>query len=134
MTKYMLDTNTVSSLLRQNLNVGKRITSIPMDCLCLSAISEGELLYGLAKKPGAKNLHKAVQEFLKRIDVLSWNSQVAEHYGKLRAELEVKGNILGPLDMQIAAHAFQVGATLVTNDRAFNMVKKLKIEDWTLGS
>jgi len=130
----MLDTNTVSSLLRQNLNVGKRITSIPMDCLCLSAISEGELLYGLAKKPGAKNLHKAVQEFLKRIDVLSWNSQVAEHYGKLRAELEVKGNILGPLDMQIAAHAFQVGATLVTNDRAFNMVKKLKIEDWTLGS
>ncbi len=134
MTKYMLDTNTVSSLLRQNLNVGKRITSIPMDCLCLSAISEGELLYGLAKKPGAKNLHKAVQEFLKRIDVLSWNSQVAEHYGKLRAELEVKGNILGPLDMQIAAHAFQVGATLVTNDRAFNMVKKLKIEDWTLES
>ena len=130
----MLDTNTVSSLLRQNLNVGKRITSIPMDCLCLSAISEGELLYGLAKKPGAKNLHKAVQEFLKRIDVLSWNSQVAEHYGKLRAELEVKGNILGPLDMQIAAHAFQVGATLVTNDQAFNMVKKLKIEDWTLGS
>ncbi len=130
----MLDTNTVSSLLRQNLNVGKRITSIPMDCLCLSAISEGELLYGLAKKPGAKNLHKAVQEFLKRIDVLSWNSQVAEHYGKLRAELEVKGNILGPLDMQIAAHAFQVGATLVTNDRAFNMVKKLKIEDWTLES
>jgi len=122
----MLDTNTVSSLLRQNLNVGKRITSIPMDCLCLSAISEGELLYGLAKKPGAKNLHKAVQEFLKRIDVLSWNSQVAEHYGKLRAELEVKGNI--------AAHAFQVGATLVTNDRAFNMVKKLKIEDWTLES
>lgn len=128
----MLDTNTVSSLLRQNPRVRERITSVPMSQLCLSAISEGELLYGLAKKPDAKNLHRAVQEFLKRIDVLSWDTQVASHYGYLRAELEAKGEVLGSLDMQIAAHAYQAGATLVTNDKAFKMVKRLKIEDWTM--
>ena len=102
-----------------------------MDNLCLSVVSEGELRYGLARKPEAKNLHKVVQEFLKRIDVLAWSSDVAQHYGNLRAELEAKESNLGALDMQIAAHAFSIGATLVTNDQAFKKVKKLKVEDWT---
>jgi tRNA(fMet)-specific endonuclease VapC len=115
----------------QHPKVTKRITSLPMDSLCLSVVSEGELRYGLARKPEAKNLHKVVQEFLKRIDVLAWSSDVAQHYGNLRAELEAKGNRLGALDMQIAAHAFSIGATLVTNDQAFKKVKKLKVEDWT---
>ncbi|WP_255538718.1 type II toxin-antitoxin system VapC family toxin [Polynucleobacter sp. Latsch14-2] len=127
----MLDTNTVSSLIKQNQLVRKRITSLPMDKLCLSVISEAELLYGLAKKPHATNLHQVVQEFLKRIEVLAWNSDVAEHYAILRADLEAKGAVLGSLDMQIAAHAFEAGAVLVTNDQAFKSVKKLKVEDWT---
>ncbi len=128
---YMLDTNTVSHFLRQHPNVTKRITSLPLDSLCLSVISEGELRYGLARKPDAKNLHIVVQEFLKRVDVLAWSSEAAQHYGNLRAELEAKGASLGALNMQIAAHAFAIGATLVTNDQAFKRVKKLKVEDWT---
>jgi len=128
---YMLDTNTVSHFLKQHPKVTKTITNHPMDRLCLSVVSEGELRYGLARKPEAKNLHRVVQEFLKRIDVLAWNSDVAKHYGNLRTELEASGNQLGALDMQIAAHAFSIGATLVTNDQAFKKVKKLKVEDWT---
>ena len=130
--RYMLDTNTVSSLIKENPIVSKRIASLPMDRLCLSVISEGELLYGLAKKPNAHNLHRAVREFLKRVDVLVWGSEVAEYYGSLRSQLEGSGNLLGPLDMQIAAHAAQVGAVLVTNDQAFKRVHKLTVEDWTI--
>ena len=111
--------------------VCRKIASLPMDQLCLSVISEGELRYGLAKKPQAKNLRKVVQELLKRIDVLAWNGDVAERYGDLRAQLESRGEVLGPLDMQIAAHASQVGAILVSNDQAFKKVKALKVEDWT---
>lgn len=130
--RYMLDTNTVSSLIKKNPKVSKRIASFPMERLCLSVISEGEILYGLAKKPNAKSLHIAVQEFLKRVDVLVWDTDVAEHYGVLRAELEGSGNTLGSLDMQIAAHASQLGAVLVTNDQAFKRIQKLKVEDWTI--
>ena len=128
----MLDTNTVSSLIKKNPAVSRRIASFPMERLCLSVISEGEILYGLTKKPNARNLHVAVQEFLKRVDVLVWDTNVAEHYGVLRAELEASGNVLGSLDMQIAAHASQLGAVLVTNDQAFKRIKKLKVEDWTV--
>jgi tRNA(fMet)-specific endonuclease VapC len=128
----MLDTNTVSSLIKKNPAVSARIASFPMERLCLSVISEGELLCGLAKKPNARNLQMVVQEFLKRVDVLAWDTAVAEHYGVLRAELEGSGNVLGALDMQIAAHASQLGAVLVTNDQAFKRVRKLKVEDWTV--
>jgi len=130
--RYMLDTNTISSLIKKNPAVSKKISSFPMESLCLSVISEGELLYGLAKKPHARGLHLAVQEFLKRVDVLVWDTDVAEYYGVLRAELERSGNALGSLDMQIAAHASQLGAVLVTNDQAFKRIKKLKVEDWTV--
>lgn len=130
--RYMLDTNTVSSFIKENPKVSKRISSLSMDKLCLSVISEGELLYGLAKKPNALNLHRIVREFLKRVDVLDWDSDVAEYYGSLRAQLERSGSLMGSLDMQIAAHAAQVGAVLVTNDQAFKRVHKLKVEDWTV--
>ena len=130
--RYMLDTNTISSLIKKNPVVSRKIASVPMERLCLSVISEGEILYGLAKKPHAKNLHLAVQEFLKRVDVMVWDANVAEHYGVLRAELEGSGNVLGSLDMQIAAHASQLGAVLVTNDQAFKRIQKLKVEDWTV--
>ena len=130
--RYMLDTNTVSSLIKKNPVVSRRITSVSMERICLSVISEGELLYGLAKKPHAKSLHFLVQEFLKRVDVLVWDTDVAERYGVLRAELEGSGNVLGSLDMQIAAHATQLGAVLVTNDQAFKRIKQLKVEDWTV--
>ncbi|MEA9568350.1 type II toxin-antitoxin system VapC family toxin [Polynucleobacter sp. MG-28-Ekke-A2] len=128
----MLDTNTISSLIKKNPVVSRKIASVPMERLCLSVISEGEILYGLAKKPHAKNLHLAVQEFLKRVDVMVWDTNVAKHYGVLRAELEGGGNVLGSLDMQIAAHASQLGAILVTNDQAFKRIQKLKVEDWTV--
>jgi tRNA(fMet)-specific endonuclease VapC len=38
---------------------------------------------------------------------------------------------MGNLDMMIAAHALAEDLTLVTNDKAFKRIRKLKIEDWT---
>lgn len=102
-----------------------------MGSLRLSAITEGELLFGLAKRPEAKRLHRAVDEFLQRVDVLPWDSAVAARYGVLRAETSRKGKTLGSLDLLIAAHALAAGSVLVTNDQAFRMVDGLPIEDWT---
>jgi predicted nucleic acid-binding protein len=38
---------------------------------------------------------------------------------------------MGNLDLMIGAHALAAGAILVTHDRAFARIKKLKVEDWT---
>lgn len=128
---YMLDTNTVSHLIKGHPAVSRRVVITPMASLCISAITKGELLFGLAKRPDARRLHLAVRELLRRVDVLPWDSTTAEHYGSARADMERRGKILAPLDLLIAAHALSAGATLVTSDRAFGQVANLLVEDWT---
>jgi tRNA(fMet)-specific endonuclease VapC len=131
MTLYMLDTNTVSRLLKKDLMAMQRAKDVPIASLCISAITEGELLYGLAKRPEAMRLHAAVREFLCCVDVMPWDEGVAEHYAQIRASLEGQGKTMAPLDLLIASHAECIGAVLVTNDRAFRLVGNLRVEDWT---
>jgi len=131
MKRYILDTNMVSYLIKKNPNVARHIADVPITSLCVSSITEGELLFGLSKHPNAKLLHRVIREFLLRTDVLPWDSSVAECYGHLRANMERQGKILAPLDMLIAAHALETDSILVTNDKAFKKVSGLMLEDWT---
>jgi len=131
MKRYMLDTNTVSHLLGGHPVVAQRIVSVPMTALCISAITQGELLFGLARRPDAKRLHVAVREFLKRMDVLPWDSAIAERYGTERAVMERQGKTLAPLELLLATHALATGTVLVTNDQAFGHMTALSLQDWT---
>jgi len=132
MYRYMLDTNIVSQIVRGHPQVLAKVRHTPMHQLCISAITGGELMFGLARKPDAATLHAVVAEFLRRVDVLPWDGTVMRDYGGLRARLQKQGAMLGPLDMLIAAHALQAQCVLVTNDAAFARVDRLLIEDWTL--
>ena len=88
---------------------------------------------GLKKKPEAVNLKKLVNAFLVRADVLPWDSQAAMEYANFRTACEREGKSLGAMDMLIASHSLAVGATLISNDRAFYHVEHLLIlEDWTV--
>ncbi len=131
MTRYLLDTNIVSHLLREQSAVVRHVTSVPMASLCLSAITEGELQFGLPKRPAAHQLHVAVRELLRRVEVLPWDSVAAECYGSARAALSQQGKTIAPLDLLIATHALSINAVLVTNDQAIHQMAGLQIEDWT---
>jgi tRNA(fMet)-specific endonuclease VapC len=127
----MLDTNTASSLLKGEPRVLARLASETPERVCLSVVTEAELLFGVAKRPEARKLRVAVDELLAAIEVLAWSSATARRYATIRAELERRGKPLGALDLLIAAHAVQHDAVLVTNDRAFSAVPGLRLEDWT---
>jgi tRNA(fMet)-specific endonuclease VapC len=130
--RFMLDTNTVSYLVRRHPSVLRRIAAMPVTSICISAITAGELIFGLMRVPGARCRHVAVTEFLRRVDVLPWESSTAARYGSINAEMQRQGISLGPLDLLIAAHALTVEAVLVTSDKAFSRVTGLQIEDWTV--
>ena len=132
MTRYMLDTNIVSCLVKMDPMATRRAREVPIASLCISAITEGELLFGLAKRPEAIRLHAAVREFLRCVDVLPWDDGVAEHYAQTRAALERQGKTLAPLDLLIASHADSLGAVLVSNDHAFRLMGCLRVENWAL--
>ena len=128
----MLDTDMVSHLIRGHPVVARRVVAVPMASICISSITEGELMFGLSKRPEAIRLQRLVREFLLRVDALPWDSATAQGYGAVRAELERQGRILAPLDMLIAAHALALNTVLVTNDRAFRQIPDLDVEDWTV--
>ena len=130
----MLDTNTVSQLLKKHPAVARRVVAVPITALCISAITQGELLFGLARRPDATALHDVVREFLRRVDVLPWDAATAEVYGPARAATQREGRVLAPMDLLIGSHALGIDAVLVTNDRAFGQLPGLSVEDWTEGS
>lgn len=130
--QYLLDTNISSYVIKGNIPAVRfRLNRIPTSQIFVSAVTEGELRYGVARLSGATKLQRIVEQFLLQVTVLSWDSAAAECYGDLRAELEQLGQPVGSLDMMIAAHALSVGAILVTSDRVFARIKKLRVENWT---
>jgi tRNA(fMet)-specific endonuclease VapC len=129
---YLLDTNTVSYVLKGNIpNVHTRLAKVPMSRVAISVVTEAELRFGVVRRPDAKHLKIAVEEFLLLISVLPWNSDCAKQYAELRAASERTGKPVGNLDLMIAAQALAADAVLVTNDMALRRMKQLKTEDWT---
>ena len=120
MTLFMLDTNTVSYLVhRRSAKLQARIDALGVEeRLCISAITEGEMRYGVARKPGAHQLAAAVALVLSNLEVLPWTSETAAAYGEFRAENQRRGLAAGNLDMLIAAHAVARKGVLVTSDAA----------------
>ena len=130
--RYLLDTNTVSYVIKGNFpQVRERLLKVPIHEVGISVITEAELRFGVARLPQAAKLGIVVEEFLRRVEILVWDSAAALVYARLRATLEEHGEPMGNLDLMIAAQALAAGATLVSNDRVFRRVKGLRIEDWT---
>lgn len=131
MTRYMLDTNVISELMKNPRGkAAKRIARIGEDNICTSIIVAAELRYGCARK-GSERLLKSVEDLLAEIDVLPFESPADAEYGHIRSELENAGKPIGANDFLIAAHAKAVNATVVTaNIDEFKRVRGLKVENW----
>lgn len=129
--RYLLDTNTASYAIKGNVpRVRERLQKAALSEVAISAITEAELRFGVLRLPGTKRLAIVVEEFLRFIDIRSWDSAAAQHYAQLRASIEQEGRPMGNLDLMIAAHSMALDTTLVSSDRVFRRVKDLKLEDW----
>lgn len=133
MLRFMLDTNSVSYALRGiPPSVREHLRRVPMAQVCVSSITEAELLFGLALKPQAAKLAELVNQFLLGVSVLPWDSAAAIAYADLCASSWKRGRPLAATDMLVAAHAFASGLTLVTSDRAFRSLRpRLRLADWS---
>lgn len=133
MARYLLDTNIVSFFMKRNPAVTQRFLSVSRRDIVLSTVVEAELRYGAHRMPPEARVHVILPEFLRRMEILPWDSACAAQYGKLRAETEASGKPMESPDLMIAAHALALNLTLVTNDHVFQRVGGLNLEDWTKG-
>ena len=129
---YMLDTDICSYVIREKpLRVFERFEALEMGQLCISVITYAELIYGVEHSSSKKINRPIVDDFVRHLSIMDWGKEAAEHYGNIRAFLRAEGNIIGSMDMMIAAHARSHKMILVTNnDKHFKRVPKLKVENW----
>ncbi|HEY2051082.1 MAG TPA: type II toxin-antitoxin system VapC family toxin [Caulobacteraceae bacterium] len=135
MSGYLLDTNVASHVIKGDRpEIGRRLASLPMTDIAISAVTEGELLFGLAQRNYPTALTERVRQFLLRVDVLPWDRNAARAYADLRAVCQGRGVALSPLDMMIAGHAVAADAVLVSRDKAFGSVPEpLRTDAWDSG-
>lgn len=127
-----MDTNICIEVIRSR---GARIVSRLRRCeigeVGISSITLAELAHGVEKSANPDRNRIALQEFCAPLQIAPFDDLAALAYGRVRDYLERRGKIIGPMDLLIAAHAFALDATLITNNlREFQRVPKLIVENW----
>ena len=131
--EYLLDTNICIYIIKKKpAEVFEKFKNLTIGDVGISSITLAELQYGIEKSSNAEKNREALEKFLTPIEIIDYGYEATLEYGKIRAELEKKGIVIGPLDMLIASHAKSLGMILVTNNvKEFERVGALKIENWT---
>ena len=132
---YLLDTNICIYIIKKRPpEVLERLVSLDPEEVGVSSITVAELEYGVAKSSRPRQNREALLNFLAPLQILAFDDQAAQHYGKIRAYLERKGQTIGAMDLLIAAHARSLSLTLVTNnEKEFSRVPGLTVENWVNG-
>jgi len=129
---YLLDTNICIYIINKNPRmVVEKIKTLKTNQVKLSAISVGELEYGISKSKYRERNRNALIDFVSAFDIIPFDDTDAEVFGLIRADLEKRGQLIGPYDMQIAAQAIAKDLILVTNNTGeFERIRGLKLENW----
>ena len=128
----MLDTNIcIYSIKHKPEQVFLRLQEHEPADICISSVTYAELVHGVEKSQAIEKNRLALALLLSNIEILNFDANAAESYGKIRADLEKQGTPIGPLDMMIAGHAKSLNYTVVTNNtKEFNRGPGLKFENW----
>jgi tRNA(fMet)-specific endonuclease VapC len=129
---FLLDSNICIYVINNKpIKVVKKIKEYIPPEIKLSAISIAELEYGVSKSKNREKNRHALVDFASAFDIIDFNGEDAEIYGIIRTDLEKRGQVIGPYDMQIAAQALSRNYVLVTNNvNEFSRISDLKIENW----
>ncbi|GAB1232706.1 tRNA(fMet)-specific endonuclease VapC [Ferrigenium sp. UT4] len=131
MLKYLLDTNIVIYVIKRRPLEVLGLFNANASRMAISVVTLAELLHGAEKSAQPTSNLAVVEDFCSRLQVLSYTPKAAQHYGSIRASLEMMGQPIGVNDLHIAAHARSEGLVLVTNNiKEFEKVPALQLENW----
>jgi tRNA(fMet)-specific endonuclease VapC len=130
MLRYMLDTNICIYVMKHYPpKLGDRFNRLA-EQLCISSITVAKLHYGAEKSARRLENLPAIEQFVARLEVMSFSPKAAAHHGQIRAVLERAGRPAGTYDMLIGAHARSEGLIVVTNNmHEFERMPGVQVEN-----
>jgi tRNA(fMet)-specific endonuclease VapC len=130
MTSYLLDTNHVSALFKNDLKVIGRVSASQIDRFGVSVPTIAELWYMVFNSSRVAANASRLGEVLRDFERWDFTELAANEFGRLKAELRRQWRPIPDIDVQIAAIARLNGLTLLTDDAHFSSVSGLKLDNW----
>jgi tRNA(fMet)-specific endonuclease VapC len=130
--KWMLDTNICIDIIKERpRSVLDRFKDHAVGDIGISVVTLAELEYGVSASSRPTKNREALDQFVSPLEITPFDRAATAAYGRVRAVLEKKGQMIGSMYLLIAAHAVSLEVRLVThNSREFARVPGLTIEDW----
>jgi len=132
--QYLFDTNICIYLINEKYErLISKVEQSGLEQIAISTITIAELEYGIAK---SKTIYKeknklALMQFLLPFKILDFGQNDAYQYGRIRSDLQARGEPIGNMDMLLAAQAVSNNLILVTNNlREFKRISGIKLENW----
>ena len=127
----LLDTNICVYVIKTRPpEVLARFNDFEPEELAVSVVTAMELRVGALRASGTHYAGR-VDALLGQLSVLPLGEETVDFYSRTKVDLQRRGEVIGPMDLLIAAHALSLGATLVTNnEREFRRVAGLTVENW----
>ena len=128
---FVLDTNILIYFFKNQGNVAENLLQHSPEDIGLPAIVLYELEVGIRKSASPQKRADELAAFTAVVNILPFNIDEAKIAAKIRANLEMQGQKIGPYDTLIAATALANQATLIThNQKEFERIQGLSLEDW----
>ena len=125
---YLVDSDYVADWLKGRPDAVQLLTALRTDGLAVSDITYGEIYEGIyyGRDPTANE--RGFRQFLRRVAVLPTNRTIMRRFARLRGDLRARGQLIGDMDLLIAATALAADLTLVTrNRRHFERIPDLRL-------
>lgn len=127
--KYLLDTNQLIDFLKNKKDIVSKLKPLFENGLAISVITGAEFLQGAYKLKDPKPVLELLNNFLEEanIDILEIDWSVVEKYAFLQAQFDQKGQRAPSFDLLIASTALVHNLILISEDKVFQRISKLKV-------
>jgi tRNA(fMet)-specific endonuclease VapC len=135
LTRYVLDTNAASALMRGEEPVVRRLTQVRPDSVAVPQPVLAEIAYGIERLAVSKRqgfLRRRFELLRAQFSIAPWTADVTDAFGRIKSQLERMGKRIEDFDAAIAAHASGKHDILVTADTSdMSRIPGLKLENWS---
>jgi tRNA(fMet)-specific endonuclease VapC len=130
---YYLDTNTIIFVLNGKIPwFGNKVKYVSTAEIKIPSMVKAELMFGVHRCHNIEKKMEIITEFLDPYEIVPFDAEASMVYGRVKADLTAKRNMIGPNDLIIAATVLSRGGVLVTdNTKEFDRVEGLCVEDWS---
>ncbi len=115
---YLIDTVRVAEFLKGRATAVTLLASLSHNRLAISLITYGEIYEGIYFGTNPKKHEQSLLAFLRGVEVLSLNKRVMKEFAQIRGSLRSSGQLIGHMDILIAATAITYDLTLITGNKS----------------